>query len=130
MKMTVDYDAVMDAAEFVSNLKRIALSVYASKDVLGISLRQAQRYASGEESVPMRTSRHLRIIVDDLEYHKRWRRQLLDQLEFMKRDGFRIRSNGRDVTQEWKARLEGYLADRENLLLSHPSGVSLPRELW
>jgi hypothetical protein len=43
---------VMTARQFDAALKQLGISVYASAKVLCISIRQAQRYSSGEAPVP------------------------------------------------------------------------------
>ena len=49
----------MTADEFNRALKALGLSVYASPEVLGVSLRQAQRYSAGE-TIPMPVAKLLR----------------------------------------------------------------------
>lgn len=49
----------MTAETYKATLKMLGLSVYASGGVLGISLRQSQRYAAGEASVPLTIARLL-----------------------------------------------------------------------
>lgn len=41
----------------------LGLSVYASADVLGVSLRTAQRYAAGEKPIPPPVAKLLRALV-------------------------------------------------------------------
>jgi hypothetical protein len=56
--------AAMTAREFHSLVtERLGLSVYASRRMLGVSLRQAQRYAAGEAAVPETIAKLLRLIV-------------------------------------------------------------------
>jgi len=42
----------MTKEQYREALKTLGLSVYASGDWLGISMRQSQRYASGEAPIP------------------------------------------------------------------------------
>ena len=58
------FDGPMSAKEFKDTLAELGLSVYASGSVLGISLRQAQRYSAGD-TIAAPTARHLRM----LRYH-------------------------------------------------------------
>lgn len=50
----------MTADEFNKALKGLGVSVYASPPVLGVSLRQAQRYSAGE-AIPMPVAKLLRL---------------------------------------------------------------------
>ena len=52
----------MSPTEFHKLIEMLDLSVYASGDVLGVSLRSAQRYASGELQVPEPVARLLRVL--------------------------------------------------------------------
>jgi DNA-binding transcriptional regulator YiaG len=51
----------MTAAEFSRLLRQLDLSVYASRVALGVSLRQAQRYAAGETEIPAPVAKLLRM---------------------------------------------------------------------
>ena len=53
----------MTARQFDAALKQLGLSVYASAKVLCISLRQAQRYSSGEAPVPPSIAKLLRALI-------------------------------------------------------------------
>ncbi len=53
----------MTPAEYRAALSTLALSVYASAPALCISLRTAQRYASGEADIPRDTAKLLRALV-------------------------------------------------------------------
>lgn len=50
----------MTAAEYTRAVLRLWGSVYRSKDELGMSIRQVQRFASGERPVPVVVARLLR----------------------------------------------------------------------
>jgi hypothetical protein len=58
--MPKDLDA-MTAEEFDRALKRLGLSVYAARVPLGVSLRQAQRYSSGDTPIPATVALLLRM---------------------------------------------------------------------
>ena len=51
----------MTSEEFARALKKLGLSVYAARVPLGVSLRQAQRYSSGESAIPPTVARLLRM---------------------------------------------------------------------
>ena len=53
----------MDSIGYREACATLKISVYASADVLGISLRQAQRYASGESPVPDTVAKLLRALI-------------------------------------------------------------------
>lgn len=53
----------MTPAEYRAALSTLGLSVYASAPALCISLRTAQRYASGEADIPPDTAKLLRALV-------------------------------------------------------------------
>jgi hypothetical protein len=54
----------MKPAEFDRCLAALKLSVYASRLLFGVSLRQAQRFSSGERAVPAAVARLLRLMVE------------------------------------------------------------------
>lgn len=53
----------MTRTQFNAALSKLGLSVYASAPVLGISLRQAQRYSSGEATIPETIAKLLRAMI-------------------------------------------------------------------
>ena len=53
----------MTAEQFAAAVHRLGISVYASAPVLSVSLRQAQRFASGEQAVPVPVAKLLRLMV-------------------------------------------------------------------
>lgn len=75
------FDEPMIAQEFNDALEELGVSVYASANVLGISLRQAQRYSSGEEPVAWRTANHVRLLLFTIGDLKRRRKQLIEQIK-------------------------------------------------
>lgn len=56
--------AAISAARFNAVLKRLELSVYASRRVLGISLSQAQRYSAGHTPIPLTIARLLELLLE------------------------------------------------------------------
>jgi DNA-binding transcriptional regulator YiaG len=65
-------DKTMNPAEFKRACARLRLSVSASRHALGLSLRQVQRYSSGEQEIPapvaklLRLALKLKLSADDL----------------------------------------------------------------
>jgi hypothetical protein len=55
--------ATMTPRQFDAALEKLGLSVYASAKVLCVSLRQAQRYSSGEAPVPPSIAKLLRALI-------------------------------------------------------------------
>jgi hypothetical protein len=53
----------MTPKQFDAAVAKLGLSVYASAPALGISLRQAQRYSSGESPVPITVAKLLRAMI-------------------------------------------------------------------
>ncbi|BEV44402.1 hypothetical protein [Afipia carboxidovorans] len=53
----------MTPKQFDAAVAKLGLSVYASAPALGISLRQAQRYSSGEADVPETIAKLLRAMI-------------------------------------------------------------------
>lgn len=53
----------ISARDFRRAVEALGYSVYASTDLLGISLRQAQRYAGGETPVPETVSKLLDMLM-------------------------------------------------------------------
>jgi hypothetical protein len=53
----------MTAFQYQMHCKKLGISVYRSAKVLGISLRQAQRYAKGEREIPKLVGIALRAMV-------------------------------------------------------------------
>src|SRR5258708_6143567 len=101
----------MTAKQFNEALRRLRLSVYASADVLDISLRQAQRYASGEQVVSGPVANHLTLLVQMVEGWRRERKKVLEQIAFFAKPGTSISVNGKDDTKSWVAELHAYLAE-------------------
>lgn len=107
----------MTPKQFNDALAKLRLSVYASAPVLGISLRQAQRYSSGEQSpVAAPVANSLTLLVEMVRDWKRQRKRIQEQLAFFERSGARISMNGKDETKEWIAKLQSDLAEYEDLL--------------
>jgi len=53
----------MSAATFVKALDKLGLSVYASRKVIGLSLRQSQRVAAGESPVPRPVAKLINLLL-------------------------------------------------------------------
>jgi hypothetical protein len=114
---------LMTAQAFNDGLAKLGVSVYASANVLGISLRQAQRYSSGEEPVAQRTANHVRLLLLTVGELKRRRKQLLEQIKPLERGTGHIYNGRRDVTKSVLGEVRRQLAQCENLLTNHPAGV-------
>jgi DNA-binding transcriptional regulator YiaG len=52
----------MTAEEFNAALRKLKLSVYASRRVLGVSLSTAQKYSGGLSPIPMPIARLLKLL--------------------------------------------------------------------
>lgn len=117
------FDKTMSTREFNNALADLGISVYASAKVLGLSLRQAQRYASGEEPVAWRTANHVRLLLITIGELKRRRRQLIAQVKPLERGASRIYNGRREVTGAVLGEVKRQLAQCESLLTNHPAGV-------
>jgi hypothetical protein len=117
------FDKPMTVREFNDGLKELGVSVYASANVLGISLRQAQRYSSGEEPVAWRTANHVRILLLSVAQLKKHRKQRIAQIKQLENGGSRIYNGRTDVTKAVLAENKRQLAECESLLLNHPAGI-------
>lgn len=53
----------INSEQFLAVLHELNLSVYASAKLLGISLRQAQRYGAGEAEIPLTVARLLEMFL-------------------------------------------------------------------
>ena len=117
------FERAMSAREFNDALANLGISVYASANVLGLSLRQAQRYSSGEEPVAWRTANHVRLLLLTIGELKRRRKQLLEQIKPLDRGTGRVYNGRRDVTSAVLGEVKRQLAQCEDLLTNHPAGV-------
>jgi hypothetical protein len=113
----------MTKSQFTEALRRLNLSVYASPSVLKVTLRQAQRYASGEQSVEARVAALLELLSSQIHRLKLRRRELQMMIDAIDERGVRIGSNNRDETKAWREQLKIWLSDIEDLLRNHPSGL-------
>ena len=113
----------MPAQEFNDALVELGISVYKSADVLGLSLRQAQRYSAGEEPVAWRTANHVRLLLLTTRELKRRRKQLIEQIKPLERGTGRIYNGRADVTESTLAVVKRQLTECEELLTNHPAGV-------
>ena len=117
------FEKSMTVEEFNDGLRKLGISVYASANVLGISLRQAQRYSSGEEPVAQRTANHVRLLLLTVAELKRRRKQLLEQIKPLESGTGRIYNGKTDVTKAVLGDVRRQLAQCEGLLTRHPAGV-------
>jgi hypothetical protein len=113
--------------QFNEVLRRLRLSVYASADILDISLRQAQRYASGEQTVSGPVANHLTPLVQMVDGWRRERKKVLEQIDFFARPGTSISVNGKDDTRSWVAELRPHLAEWDHLLATGADGQIPPQ---
>jgi hypothetical protein len=113
----------MSASEFNKLLARLGLSVYASANVLGVSLRQAQRYSSADDVVSLRSAQHLRLLDWMVRRDQVTIKSLREQIGQMREGRFRTRTNNRDTTMENIADAERRLHEMEELFRSHPAGI-------
>jgi hypothetical protein len=113
----------MKTGEFTGALRKLGLSVYASPAVLKVTLRQAQRYAAGEQPVEARVAAILNMLTDHIRDLKRRRHSLKMMIAAMDDRGVRIHANNNDETKSWRTQLQAWLDDVEDLLRNHPSGL-------
>jgi hypothetical protein len=119
----------MNASHFNRSLKYLNLSVYAAAPILGISLRQAQRYSSGEDpqEISGPVTNLLILLQRNIFELKKRRHELLQMIEAIDTRGIRVGTNNRDETPAWRGQLKVWLDEIEDLLRNHPSG--LPSQL-
>ena len=119
----VSYMARMTKSQFNEALRKLGLSVYASPRVLNVTLRQAQRYASGEQAVEVRVATLLELLQDQVRRLKMRRHQLKMMISSIDDREVRILANNKDETASWRAQLDVWLKEIEDLLRNHPSGL-------
>ena len=113
----------MTTAEFNAALRTLGLSVYASPAVLKVTIRQAQRYAAGEQPVEARVAALLEILIANVRDLKRRHHELTMMISSIDDRGVRISANNKDETKSWRAQLQVWIGDIEDLLRKHPSGL-------
>ncbi len=114
----------MTAKEYNEALRKLGLSVYASPKVLGISLRQSQRYSSGEQAVAQPIANHLRLLMVHFQsLHKR-QHELLEGIRVIESGSVRYYSDRKDTTAKTLHELKRQLSELEKLLANHPSGLT------
>jgi hypothetical protein len=118
----------MTSKQFNEALAKLQLSVYASAPILGISLRQAQRYSSGEQTVAQPVANHLTLLVQMVANWRTERKKILNQIEFFKRPGAQIGVNGKDETEAWVNELHRRLAEWDHLLNTGADGQVPPQK--
>jgi hypothetical protein len=109
--------------QFNQALRQLGLSVYASPAVLKVTLRQAQRYASGEQPVEARVAAILEMLVNQINGLKLRRRQLQMMIDAIDERGVRIGTTNRDDTRSWREQLRIWQQEIDDLLRNHPSGL-------
>ena len=114
---------MMTANEYNAALKELGLSVYASPKVLGISLRQSQRYSSGEQAVAQPVENHLRLLRLHFGMLKKRRRELNDGIAVIESGKVRHSFGKKDTTGEVLAELKRQLSEIEQLLTNHPTAL-------
>ena len=130
------FDDEMDASEFRTIVQRLRFSGVSGKAndeglsnvarFLGKTPRTARYYA--EHGAPKAEANLLRSLDLNVTTLKRDRARLLKQIDALKigRMNTRDMSEGgvwRDTTEEWRQTLVKWVAELENLLRSHPSGL-------
>jgi hypothetical protein len=113
----------MTAKQFNDALAKLKLSVYAAAPILGISLRQAQRYSSGEQAVAAPVACILGILFDQVQGFKKRRHELNMMISAIDDRGLRVGTNNRDETPAWRGQLIVWLDEIEDLLRNHPAGL-------
>jgi hypothetical protein len=113
----------MTTNQFNHALGQLGLSVYASPVVLKVTLRQAQRYSSGEQAVEARVATILQMLVNEIRRLKHRRHELKTMIAAIDERGLRIGKNNQDETPAWRKQLRVWLEEIEDLLRNHPSGL-------
>ena len=113
----------MTANQFNTALRQLGLSVYASPSVLKVTLRQAQRYSSGEQSVEARVATILEMLVNEIRRLKNRRHELKKMIAAFDERVLQVGKNNQDETRKWREQLNVWLKEIEDLLRNHPSGL-------
>ena len=113
----------MTTIQFNQALRQLGLSVYASPSILKVTLRQAQRYASGEQPVEARVAAILEMLLNHIRRLKHRRHELKMMIAAIDERGVRVRTNNQDETPAWRGQLKVWLDEIEDLLRNHPSGL-------
>lgn len=115
----------MTPNHFNKSLKYLNLSVYAAAPILGISLRQAQRYSSGEDpqDVSEPVARFLSHLQREIFQLKVRHHELSQMIQAIDQGGVRIGTKSHDATRQWRDQLQAWMNDAETLLRKHPSGI-------
>jgi hypothetical protein len=117
----------MNTKQFNESLAELNLSVYAAAPILGISLRQAQRYSAGEQIVSTPVTNQLVLLIQMVENWRAERLKIIEQLKFFERPGARIGVNGKDETKAWVKELHRRLAEWDHLLSTGADGQIPPQ---
>ncbi|WP_375778714.1 hypothetical protein ACE103_06175 [Bradyrhizobium sp. ma5] len=115
----------MTPTEFKNALRKLRLSVRAAAPLLGISLRQAQRYSRGEagQSVSAPVANLLNAWIANITNLKQTHAQLSGMLDAIDRRSLRIRGGRKDETSVWKEQLTIWIQETEHLLRNRPPGL-------
>jgi hypothetical protein len=113
----------MTTTQFNAALRKLGLSVYASPSVLKVTLRQAQRYSSGEQPIEARVAAILEMLLENVRWLKHRRHELKMMIATIDERGLRVGTNNQDETASWRGQLQVWLDDIEDLLRNHPSGL-------
>ena len=126
--MTDDPRHSMTPAQYRAGLKRLRFvdpakpgdeGISAGGRFFGASPRAGQNWAA--EGPPAAVALLMRSLLAEVDSLKALRKKNLDMLKSLERTT--MRSNGKDTTAAWRKTVEGYLADVEDLLRRHPSGL-------
>jgi hypothetical protein len=118
----------MSPKQFNDGIAKLRLSVYAAAPVLGISLRQAQRYSSGEQVVAEPVANYLTVLIGMIDRWKQERKKMQGMIDFFEKKGGRIGAEGKDETKRWLATFHERLAEWEELLRKPPN-LKLPPQI-
>lgn len=113
----------MTTDQFNDALRHLGLSVYAAPAVLKVTLRQIQRYSSGDQAVEARVATILEMLLDNIRYLKHRCKELKMMIAAIDERGLRIQSNNQDETSAWRGQLNHWLTEIEGMLRKHPSGL-------
>jgi len=112
----------MTTKEFNEALAALRLSVYAAAPILGISLRQAQRYSAGDP-VAAPVANYLTLQVQMIHRWKSELKKTRDMIAMATEKGFTARKDGRDVTDGWLQTLRNQETRWERLLRDPGNGL-------
>lgn len=108
----------MTPLQYREAIAELGLTQEAAGEWLGVSGRTGQTYASKgpPEAVAM--------LLDQALYLRRRRKELVDMIDAIDKRGLTIGSAGKDETPSWRATLEGWLAEIDELSRDLPPGLA------